>query len=81
MSPLLHHSNYTRNTQKNGAVLNVNENLISQPTGEQHTLSAAGNVYISLVLPAVRFSCLLCGGETSVQNGVAAGESVLCPPF
>jgi hypothetical protein len=55
--------------------------FISEPTRVQHTLSAAETIQISYVLPAVRFSCLLRGHGTSLQDGVAAGEGFLCAPF
>jgi hypothetical protein len=38
-------------------------------------------VQVSHALPAVRSSCLLQGGGTSFQDGVAAGEGILCAPF
>jgi hypothetical protein len=61
-------------SQKNGAVSKVIKESISHPTRTQHTLSAAGTVQVSHSLPAVRFSCLLQGRGTSLQDGVAAGE-------
>jgi hypothetical protein len=71
----------TGHTQQNGAVSKVNKELISHPTRAQHTLSAAGTVQVSHALPAVPFPCLLQGRGTSFQDGVAAGEGVLCAPF
>jgi hypothetical protein len=57
------------------------QKCISYTTRPLHTLSAAGTVRVSHALPAVRFSCLLRGRGTSFQDGVAAGEGVLCAPF
>jgi hypothetical protein len=74
---------YTGYKQKNGAVSNINKQFIFHPTQARYTrtLSAAGTVQVSHALPAVRFSCLLRGRRTSFQNGVAAGEGILCAPF
>jgi hypothetical protein len=71
---------YTGYTQKNGAVSKVNEKFISHLTRAQRTPSAAVTVQVSHALPAVRFSCLLLGRGASFQDGVAAGEGVLCAP-
>jgi hypothetical protein len=68
-------------TQKNGAVSKVNKKFISHLTQAQRTPSAAANVQVSHALPAVRFSCLLRGRGASFQDGVAAGEGVLCALF
>jgi hypothetical protein len=68
---------YTVHVQKNDAVSRVIKKFISHPTRAQHTLSAAGTVQVSLALPAVRFSCLLQGRGTSLQDVVAAGERFL----
>jgi hypothetical protein len=46
--------------------------IIFHPIRPQHTLSAAGTVKFPHALPAVRFSCLLRGSETSFQDGVAS---------
>jgi hypothetical protein len=67
--------------QKNGAVSKVNKQIISHLTRAQPTPSAAATVQVSHELPAVRFSCLLRGREAVFQDGVAAGEGVLCAPF
>jgi hypothetical protein len=72
---------YTGCTQKNGAASKVNKKFISHLTRAQRTPSAAATVQVSRALPAVRFSCLLRGRGASFQNGVAAGEGVLCSPF
>jgi hypothetical protein len=65
-------------TQKNGAVSKLNEKFISHLTRAQSTPSAAATVQVSHALPAVRFSCFLRGRGSSFQDGVAAGEGVLC---
>ena len=65
----------------NGTVLKVNKKFISQLTRAQRTPSAAATVQVSQALPAVRFSCLLRGRGTSLQDGVAAGKGFLCAPF
>jgi hypothetical protein len=69
---------YTGYTQKNGEVSKVNKKFISHLTRAQHTPSAAAAVQVSHALPAIRFSCLLWGREASFQDGVAAGEAVMC---
>jgi hypothetical protein len=65
----------------NGVDSKVNKKSISHPTRAQHTFSAAKNIQISHALPAVRFSCLLRGCRTSLQDGVGAGEGFLCASF
>ena len=65
----------------NGAVSKVNKKFISHLTRAQRTPSAAATVQVSHALPAVRFSCLLQGRGTRVQDGVAAGKGFLCAPF
>jgi hypothetical protein len=72
---------YTGYTQKNGAVSKVNKKFISHFARAQRTPLAAATVQVSHALPAVRFSCLLRGRGPSFQDGVAAGEGVLCAPF
>ena len=72
---------YTRYTQKNGAVSEVNKKFISRLTRAQRTPSAAATVQFSHALPAVRFSCLLRGREAIFQDGFAAGKLFLCAPF
>jgi hypothetical protein len=47
-------------------------------TRAQHTLVAAGTLQISHSLPTVCVSCLLRCRGTSFQDGVAAGEGLLC---
>jgi hypothetical protein len=71
----------TGHTQKNGAVSKVNKECISRPTRANHTLSAARPLLVSHALPAVRFSCLLRGRGTGLQDGLAAGEGILRAPF
>jgi hypothetical protein len=71
----------TEYTQKNGTVSKVNKKFISHLTRVQRTPSAAATVQVSHALPATRFSYLLRGREASSQDGVAAGEGVLCAPF
>jgi hypothetical protein len=66
----------TGNTQKNGAFSEVTKKIIYYPTWAQHTLSPAGTVRVSHVLPAVRFSCLLRGRGIRFQDGVAAVETL-----
>jgi hypothetical protein len=68
-------------TQRNSAVSKVNKQFISHLTRAQRTPSAAATVQVSHALPAVRFSCLLRGRGASFQDGVAAGEGVLCATF
>jgi hypothetical protein len=58
-----------------------NKKFISHLTRAQRTRSAAATVEVSHAPPAVRFSCLLRGREASFQDGVAAGEGVLCAPL
>jgi hypothetical protein len=72
---------YTRNTQKNDAVLKVNKEFTSHTTWTQHTISPAGSVQVSHALLAISFSSLLHSRGTSFQDGVAAGEGFLCAPF
>jgi len=72
---------YTRYTQKNGAVSEVNKKFISHLTGAQRTPSVAATVQVSHAPPAVRFSCFLRGRRASFQDGVAAGKGFLCAPF
>ena len=72
---------YTGYTQKNGAVSKVNKKFISHITRAQRTPSAAATVQVSHALPAVRFSCLLRGRGTSLQDGIAAVKGFLCAPF
>jgi hypothetical protein len=74
-------SKNTGYTQKNGAVSKVNKKFISHLTQAQHTPAAVATVQVSHALSAVRFSCLLRGHRASFQDGVAAGEGVLCAPF
>jgi hypothetical protein len=74
----LHNTGYT---QKNGAVSKVNKKFISHLTRAQHTLSAVPTVLVSHALPAVHFSCLLCGHGASFKDGIAAGEDFLCALF
>jgi hypothetical protein len=50
----------------------------SHLTRAQRTPSAAATVQVSHALPAFRFSCLLRGRGASFQDGVAAGEGILC---
>jgi hypothetical protein len=47
----------------------------------KRTPSAAANVLVSPVLPAVRFSCLLRGLCASFQDIISAGKGFLCAPF
>jgi hypothetical protein len=72
---------YTEYTQKNAAVSKVNKEFISRFTWEQHTPSAVATVQVSHELPAVCFSCLLCGHGASFKDGVAAGDGFLLLPF
>ena len=72
---------YTGYTQKNGAVSKVSKKFIFHLTRAKRTPSAAANVQVSHALPAVPFSCLLRGRGASFQDGVAAGEGILCAPF
>ena len=74
-------SYYTGQTQKNGAVSEVNKKFISYLARSQNTSSAAATVQVSQALPAVRFSCLLRGRGASFQEGVAAEKDFLCAPF
>ena len=62
-------------------VSKVNKKFISHLTGAQRTPSATATVQVSHALPAIRFSCLLRGRGTSLQDGVAAGEGFLCAPL
>jgi hypothetical protein len=72
----------TGQTQKNGAVSEVDKKFISHPTWSQHRLSAAETVQVSHALPAVCFSCLLWGHRTSFQDGFTAGDGCfLCALF
>jgi hypothetical protein len=72
---------YTGCTQKNGAILKVNNKFISYLARAQRALPAAAAVQVSRTLPAVRFSCLLRGHGTRFQDGVAAGKGFLCALF
>jgi hypothetical protein len=66
---------------KNGAILKVNNKIISHLTQAQCTPSAVTIIQVSHALPAVRFSCLLRGRGASFQDDVAAGIGFLCAPF
>jgi hypothetical protein len=57
------------------------QKLVKKSHPTQHTLSSSRTVHVSYALPAVRFSCLLRGRGTSLQDGVATAESFLCAPF
>jgi hypothetical protein len=59
------HTHTHTHTHTNGAVSKVDKKFISHPTRAQYILSVAGTVQVSYALPAVRFSCLLQGRETS----------------
>jgi hypothetical protein len=72
---------YTRYSQKNGAVLKVNNKFISYIIQVKHTPLAEATVQVSHALLAVRFSWSLRGNRASFQDGVAERKGFLCALF
>jgi hypothetical protein len=65
---------YAGHTQKTGAISRVDKKIYFSPyMGSTYTGNSG--------LPAVRFSCLLWGHGTSLQDGFTPGDGFLCASF